>query len=325
MIVICVNIQAQKIDYSIPKGFKKQISAVDYRHLVDKSVEMVQKEFKVVEVRDGGILVEYDGSVAVFYLDNLIKKCNLYASNDKERDQVIEDHFNNMKDSYQKETEIDYSNFDSIKNNLSLRIYPSDFLESFGKVDPYLIRTHLEGTYTVLMFDLPGAFTPVKREFFDQWEISEDKAFQIAQQMVSQQEMYKESQVFEIDKAEFEVHFLENEDYAASYILDIANSEPDLVGEWGSVIAIPNKEIVSICKVSPEKPVDFVNYIKVFYPINLQFHEEHPQPISPHFFWFYDGKFTKIIVRATKKTVEVVAPFGLTELMIQPEDSSIEE
>jgi hypothetical protein len=110
--------------------------------------------------------------------------------------------------------------------------------------------------------------------------------------------------------------FLGNEDYAASFVLDLANNSPEFVGSLGSVIAIPNKGLVNICAISKEKPLDFVNFIQFFKKPVEKFYAQHQQSISKDFFWYYKGKFTKInVLEDNNGNVNVISPMGLTALM----------
>ncbi|MEK6155696.1 hypothetical protein WIW50_20740, partial [Flavobacteriaceae bacterium 3-367] len=86
-------------------------------------------------------------------------------------------------------------------------------------------------------------------------------------------------------------------------------------GEWGSVVAIPNKGIVNICKVSKDEPLDFILFIQKFKPVVEQFYNQHPQPISANFYWYYNGQFTRINVIDSNGEINVISPMGLTELM----------
>jgi len=166
------------------------------------------------------------------------------------------------------------------------------------------------------MLDLPGAFTAVQKEMFSLWGKDTAAAFKIAQENVNKQEVEKVTQKFDIDGAKVEISFIGNEDYAASYALDLAHNSPDMVGEWGSAIAIPNKGIVDICKISKDKPVDFVKFIQRLKKRVEQSYHEHEQPISDQFFWYYKGKFTRInVVEQPDGNISVISPIGLAELM----------
>jgi hypothetical protein len=133
---------------------------------------------------------------------------------------------------------------------------------------------------------------------------------------INNQEIEKVVDSFDIDGSEIEIIFLGNEDYAASYALDLMNNSPELVGEWGSVVAMPNKGLVDICKIHGDKPADFVKFIQVTKPLVKKSYQEHAQPISDQYFWYYKGQFKKISVFTNPDgSINVVSPAGLTALM----------
>jgi hypothetical protein len=187
-----------------------------------------------------------------------------------------------------------------------------------GGPEQLVARKDMDGTYTLLMLDLPGAFTSVRKTVFLVWKKDTAEVFKVAQDNINKQQVQKITQQFDIDEAKVEISFLAHEDYAASYALDLHNNSPELVGEWGSVVAIPNKGIVNICKVSKDKPVDFVKFIQRTKPLIEKSFSEHPQPISSEYFWYYKGKFTKItVLKGANGHINVISPFGLTELMTE--------
>ncbi|HEV8512475.1 MAG TPA: hypothetical protein VGQ59_04335, partial [Cyclobacteriaceae bacterium] len=164
--------------------------------------------------------------------------------------------------------------------------------------------------------DLPGAFTPVQRKIFELWKLETAAVFKVAQANINKQQVEKVTQSFDVDGVKIEMSFLGSEDYAASYALDLIENSPELVGEWGSVVAMPNKGLVNICKISKDKPVDFVKFIQKTKLLIEKSYHEHEQPISDQFFWYYKGSFTKINVSTNANgSINVISPFGLTELM----------
>jgi hypothetical protein len=80
---------------------------------------------------------------------------------------------------------------------------------------------------------------------------------------------------------------------------------------------MPNKGLVNICKISKDKPVDFVKFIQRTKPLIEKSYQEHEQPISDQFFWYYKGQFTKIdVLTEANGNINVISPSGLTALMI---------
>jgi hypothetical protein len=307
----------QKIDYNIPEGYTNDISQDDYQMIVDMAVPIVAKRYSIDHVKDGTIFLIQGQEMKAINLHNLIRKC--VAVKDKSKwDIVIQGHFDNLFTSIYEQKKIDPKNYETIKKYLSLRIYPVETIRQRGGVSSFIARKDLEGTYTLLMLDLPGAFTAVQIQVFSLWGKDTFEVFKIAQDNVNKQQIKKVTQKFDIDRTNVEISFLGNEDYAASYALDLLNNSPDLVGEWGSAVAIPNKGLVDICKISKDKPLDFVKFIQRLKPSVEQSYQEHEQPISDQFFWYYQGHYTRIpVITQTNGNINVIPPFGLTSLMTE--------
>ena len=304
----------QKIDYYLPNNLSKIISQADYKKLVDLSVSKVKKKFRISEVKDVSIVLKDGQEMSTFNLDNLIVKCAGEADKTKWA-QIIEDHFNSLFATVDAQKQIDPNNFEAVSKYLSLRIYPEATVKQRGGVENYVVKTDLEGTYTMLMLDLPGSFMPVQKPVFELWKKSTDSVFKLAQGNINQQPVQQVTHPLEVEGGNIDMYFLGNEDYAASYALDLQRNAPNLVGEWGAVVVMPNKGLVNICKISKDKPVDFVKFIQRLKPVVLQFYNNHPQPISTQFYWYYKGKFTRINVTEDNGVVNVISPMGLTELM----------
>jgi hypothetical protein len=308
---------AQSISYSIPDGYEKDISKDDYKKLVDLSVSIVARRYTVERVKDGTIQLKKGQELSELNLHNLIGKLAM-AKDRSNVNAIIEGHFTNIFSSIDEQKKIDPENFESVRKYLSLRIYPAATIRQRGGTGPVVVKTDLEDTYTLLMLDLPGAFMPVDKNIFRGWKKDSIEVFSIAQQNVNKQEMEKVTRTFDLDSSKIEVNFLGNEDYAASYALDLEKNTPEFVGEWGSVLVMPNKGIVDICKVSKDKPLDFVKFIQAIKPSIDQSFREHPQPISDQFFWYYKGKFTRINVKVEADgNINVFSPAGLTALMLE--------
>jgi hypothetical protein len=315
IVLICFgSSRAQTISYTVPKAYKTVISQDDYKQIVDLSVAAIGKAYPVKQVKDGA--VELQGkNQGTINLDNLIAKC-LAAADKAQWTSVVQDHFTNLFTSVRKQANLNIQNFDTAAKYLSLRIYSQQTVAQRGGIDNFVSKTDLEGTYTMLMLDLPGAFTPIPRPLFASWNKSVDEVFQIAQRNVNKQPVQKITKSFDATGGSIEISFLGNEDYAGSYALDLANNSPELVGKWGSVVAIPNKGLVNICRISPEEPLDFVQFIQRTKALVEKSYVEHPQPISSRFFWYYQNRFTPITVTTGPKgEAMVVAPLGLSTLM----------
>ncbi len=317
LLVTSFMLCAQKIDYSFPEGYENEISKKDYKHLVNQSVEAISENYKITSIQKGVVQLEEGQDYTVVNLHNLIVQCSKLEKN--KWAEFIQSHFSSMYESMEKQKQLDPNNFESLVDYISIRIYQEAYITQNGGTDNLVVKRDLEGTLSLLMLDLPSTFTPIQKEMFDLWNKTVDEVFEIGQRNVNKQEFIKATESIDINGQKIAIHFIENEDYGASLALDLATNAPEFVGEWGSVVAIPNKGIVNICKVSRDKPLDFMLFIQSFKPVVEQFHNQHPQPVSTDFYWYYNGAFTKINLVENNGQWNVISPMGLTELMTEQE------
>ncbi|HEY4323020.1 MAG TPA: hypothetical protein VGN20_03515 [Mucilaginibacter sp.] len=306
------NSVSQTVSYVMPESFKDAISQEDYEIIAKQSLSVVSSRYQVDNLANGTITIT--GRQA-FNLDNLVPKCA--AEKDRTKwEGIIQDHFKSLFNSFDAKKKLNTTDYDYIRSYLSIRIYPDATIEQRGGTANFITRIDLDGTTTILMLDLPQAFTPVLKDDFNMWHKTIDEVFKEAIANVDKQKVEKATKVFTTDGSQIEFNFMENENYAASYALDLSNNSPEFVGEWGSVVVVPDKGLVSICKISKNKPVDFVKYIQQIKPLIERSYTQHESPVSKEFFWYYEGKFTHIPVSVDDKgNVNVVAPSGLSNLM----------
>ena len=212
---------------------------------------------------------------------------------------------------------LDPTNYESMKKYLSLRIYPSDIIDTHGGTDSLVTREDLEHTYTVLMLDFSDGFAPVKRSMFDQWKKNIAEVFQTAQTNVDSAKVQKVSKTFSLQDSTVEVNMLVEKDYAASYALDLGHNMPDLVGEWGAVVAMPFKGLVAVNKIEKGDRLDWTRFIRLTQPFIEKSYQEQPQPISDQYFWYYKGKFTRINTYIQDGIYHIAPPEGLSNLLVQ--------
>lgn len=308
---------AQKISYDLPREYRKALPAADYQLLVDSAVAVVGRRYLIEKVADGTITLRAgQADATAFNLHNLIATC---AAEPERRawGPLIRHHFTSLFSSFDAQKKLDPSNYERMRSYLSLRVYSEAEVARRGGTQHLVTRVDLPGTVTMLMLDLPGTFSAVPQAGIAQWHQEVATLFAQAQANVNKQVVQKVTKDFDgPTKQKLTFHFLGNEDYAASYALDLAANAPELVGEWGSAVAVPNKGLVSICTISRAQPLDFVQYIQLSQAAIAKAYQEHQQPVSPDFYWYYQGKFTRITVVTDKNgQVNVLAPLGLAALM----------
>lgn len=308
---------AQKISYDLPRDYRKSFTVADYHLLVDSAVAMVGRRYPIEKVAAGTITLRAgQANVTAFNLHNLIAQCAA-EPNHQAWGPLIRHHFTSLFSSFDEQKKLDPSNYERMRGYLSLRVYSEALVAQRGGAQNLVTRVDLPGTVTMLMLDLPGTFNAVPKADIAQWHQEVAALFAQAQANVNKQAVQKVTKDFDGPNSQkLTVHFLGNEDYAASYALDLPTNAPELVGEWGSVVAVPNKGLVSLCTISQNQPLDFVHYIQLSQAAIAKAYQEHAQPVSPDFYWYYQGKFTRIAVVTDKSgRVNVVAPLGLAALM----------
>lgn len=314
LLVLCFAFQicvAQKISYEVPEGYEKSITRDDYKKMVDMSIPLVSARFTVEEVNDGAIKVK-EGQT--FNLHNLINRCAIIKKR-SEWELEIKNHFAKLFESIDAQEKINPEDYETIKDMLALRIYPDASIASYGGLGNLVSKVDLEGTHTVLMLDFPRAFTPVQKELIAKWKKDSVDIFKVAQANMNKQEVEKMNEEFKIEKNKYPFTFVVEENYASSYVLDLQNNSPELVGDWGSVVVVPNKAMAGVCKIGKNNPVDFIKFIELIDRFIQKQYAEHPQPILSDYFWYYKGKFTKIMITEKDGKMNIIAPMGLAELM----------
>ncbi|RYY84006.1 MAG: hypothetical protein EOO15_20255 [Chitinophagaceae bacterium] len=305
---------SQKIAYNLPEGLEGRISAAEYKPIVDSAVYHIASRWKVLRVDSGVVQLEENPEASQWNLYNLVSQCLSIPK--EQRGAFVREYFQRTFRSMDTRKTLDLGSFAAARQYLALRIYPAQTVEGTALKENSLTRRDLEGTYTVVMLDLPDVFTNLRRNDFEKWKTSEEAVFAAATENVARQQMQKVSEEFDVDSSKIRISFLEEENYAASYVLNLERNQPDLVGAWGTVVAIPNKGFALMCRVDPYRPVDFVKFIQATYGQMMKSYQEHPQPVSDRYFWYYKGKFTPITVTMSGASgLQVLAPMGLSELM----------
>src|SRR6218665_346217 len=217
---------AQEINYEVPDDYKSDISKEDYKKIVDLSVPIVAKKYAIDNVKDGTITLKKGQDISALNLDNLILRC-VQIKNKSTWDKVVQEHFKNLFADIDTQRKINPKNFESVKQYLSVRIYPTETIDNNGGSSLFVWKHDLEGTYTLLMLDLPNSFIPVEKSIADLWGKDEKELFRMALANINKQPMNKQTRAIPFEGNKIEVSFIENENYAASYVLDLWNNTPE--------------------------------------------------------------------------------------------------
>lgn len=304
---------AQKIDKNLPDSYKGIITQKEYERILVLSVNYLKSQnISIVKVEDGGIFTSDTEQEGTFYLDNLVRKCKA-ASDEKVWEEIVNSHFEAVIHRSDGLEAINLQDYETAKKYLSIRIYPPDFFESAGGKGQFITREDIPGTVSVIMIDLPTAFMVLMRDSSLKWGKSDEMLFQEAIRNLSVQSL--EEYTRDLGDS-IMITALTNDDYAASCILDSVRMKK-YPGKYGATVSIPSKGAVLIHRM--DDPVSFVQFINITHEMVNKFNTTQQGPITTDYFWYYKGKWTKINVAYEKKAVNVFAPLGLVEMLIEKE------
>ncbi len=269
----------QKI--SVPEKYENLITNKDYEIFLNLCLSTLKDlEYKVLSYDNGDIVYKNEKSEdAHFYLDNILRKYLLTDNNKKETE--IRLHFTKLKDNSSAYDYL-YKDFDYAKQFLKVLLKADDILPNN---DDYVYKNHYPGLLTFLVFDFKEQFYYLEKSRISEWEVLESELFTIALNNIRQEEIEIRQLTFD---EKYEIYALFSGDFSASYTL-LAEQELDFViGQFGSLIALPTKGSAFIFPIANE---DILDVIVAIYPTVEQIFNEEPSNISLDFYWYYQGKY----------------------------------
>ncbi|GGG46798.1 hypothetical protein [Hymenobacter glacieicola] len=208
-----------------------------------------------------------------------------------------------------KADQVDATNFAAVKDRIMVRVYPQQAFAKIGTANN-VVRIDAEGTYTVLVLDMGTVFKGLDRATFTTWGISENEAFALGHHNVGKQQVEVSSRPIG-DSLSIGLYL--NDDYAAAYLLNTEQNGKAYIGKYGAVVCLPARGIGVIYQMND--PVSFVKMMQRTQELMQKFFSTQPGSISPDFYWYYQGRFTKINTLTTAQgQFTVIAPAGLAEL-----------
>jgi len=222
-------------------------------------------------------------------LTNVSEKCKHHDPSDWP--QVVADHFDALwvgqgeQEDLRKKIE-DYS---AIEHLLAVRLYPEDHVEVVHEGSG-VYREDLEDTVSVLVFDLPHVAVNVRPEDAAHWNKTDQELFDAGLRNVrSNTRPERDEERLEpgvVVKALFGDSF-----YIATLAL-MLDGYPDYVGTYGSLVAVPVREQL-LCH--PIEDMAVTDAMDAMFPVVRDTFEKGPGSVSPHLYWYDDGKFVALV------------------------------
>ncbi|RZU38730.1 hypothetical protein EV700_2665 [Fluviicoccus keumensis] len=260
-------------------------SSTDYAHFMDVVQAYFQQRNIPVTLNDGMVLVT--GKSYALGLQNLAGICHQATSRERwpaiiarQFDRLIADN-ENAADNPKPES----LSFTDIANRLRVRLYPE--MKDINP-DNFVSRREIEGVVTMLVEDQPETMRPITRAEAKAWGKSDRELFNIALQIMSQESLTLEEARL---NSNLSILFANDiSDYTSSWAL-MLDKLKDCVGTFGSIVSVPNRHCLFVV---PAETPDVLQAVHKVMSGTLELYRKGPGSISPHLYWYYQRKFTRI-------------------------------
>jgi hypothetical protein len=203
------------------------------------------------------------------------------------------------------------SDFSKISGLLAVKIWPRDYLTK-PDVDKKLVyREDLEGTITVLVYDMPNAIRSVNPKQVDAWQKSRDELFALGLKNVRAK---SHVEITEVDGG-YGLKILalssDQDFFVASHVLFL-EQHPQCIGRYGTIVGIPTSHIL-MCY--PIENADVAGVMKTLIPTVNRLSVNGPGSISGYLYWRHDGRYTHLPYKLTNKAVTFEPPDEFVDLL----------
>lgn len=178
--------------------------------------------------------------------------------------------------------EDDLSDFGAIQPRLTVRVYPEDALETMK--ENLLYRRHIPGTASVLCIDGQKNVRSVNRAEVGHWPMNYDELFAVATDNTFRLCQLSQDSLDMGDGLSLHV-ILSDDPYAPTFTLRLERF-PELIGDRGTIIAMPTASIVL---VYPFNDVSILSAIPRMIAITSSQYEQGPQSLSNRLYWRQPG------------------------------------
>ncbi|MFD2938502.1 hypothetical protein [Flavobacterium notoginsengisoli] len=299
------DIFKKKQEYELPQIYKGIISKDDYNIILDFSL-LYHKEqnLLVSKIDEGEIVIEINNEIQHRYLDNLVR---VLSGNEKLKwKEIIFDHFNKLK--YNNSAfEYLYKDFEYASQFLRVLIKGNNF--NLGDdISNYVHRIDFPDTNTFLVLEFEEQFHYILKDEILEWEKTENELFETALENIPQDEI--EIKVYEFAE-KFKVFSFTSGDYSSSFMINLKNKADYVIGNFGSLVAIPTK---GTALVYPIETNNILELIEVIDPTIEKFYNEDPGNITQNYYWFHNNKFRLFSTGTDEDKKFIKLPEALSEM-----------
>lgn len=224
---------------------------------------------------------------------------------------IIEEYFRGIRTAKAeiKELKRKVARFSEISDLLVVRLWPVEYLEELSP-KRFIYREDLEGTISVLAFDLTHSFRQVKPEEAARWGKTTEELFRIALENVRRKSVL-EREIVEIEKGAHILLMSDDNMLVTTHALFL-EEYPECIGKGGSIVGIPNHRVL-LCH--PIQNLLVIKAISVLIPMIWDLYLQGPSSLVPYLYWYRGGRFTILPYRIAGEKLSFSPPAEFVELL----------
>jgi hypothetical protein len=245
-------------------------------------------------------------------LTNLAQTCA--QSPIEEWPSIIAWHFDYIADEVEHgEADIEvFKSFENARSVLHVRIWAEEALGVFSELDERMpARIDLPGTVTTLVFDLPRTIRSVMRSESDHWNLSDAELFEIALANLRAAGDLPKPECQDIGEGA-RLYMFVGDSFLVGSIALILEDYPELLGPFGTLVGVPTRHVVI---AAPIQNVSAVHVIKQVIPMIDDVSRKGPGTISPHLYWYRDGRYVPLPYQIKESSVAFHPPAEFIEVL----------
>ena len=269
---------------------------------------------KVEWSADKGMAVGQSG--AQMGMGNLAQMCA--KVDQQEWPRMIEEHFSRLALALVHAKPDSPPPWDSVRDKLTVRLMPVEAVAPAIRGDS-VWRSDLEGVVTMLAIDYPETVSTVNRASAVEWGIPDEELFRVALANLEQRFGLGDPVKTELKNGTLHIFSAEHF-FAASHAL-LMEQRPDLVGEYGAMVAIPTRHTFLVC---PVNSFHIVHDIAMLLNVARKAEADGPGSITDQLYFFRYGKFSRLVSSLEGGQMKLTVPPEfqrvLEELQPEPEE-----
>ncbi len=276
---------SQEIDHFLPESHQQHLSQKEYNYLLEHTLQQLD-EFEILNVESGIVKIQMGEYPYSFSLLPIIEQSAEFDFDSTQRNDLANEYIMMLMSAYEDQKMLSEADFSTVKKYLRLQLYPGEAMEGEDEMH-WVSRTDLEGTITCAVLNLPTATATVEHNQLAKWGVTEEEIWHIAEQNTATPtyETIRKTVADSID-------LLAMGGANTTLVLDKVMPEP--IGEYGAIVTVPHEEIVLVHNLKADNLHTFQTVVEYLYDFVSEQYQGHPDPISPYFYWYSQGGYTRI-------------------------------